>query len=140
MSKPILKSQHPQNKICLSVQINKICLLSNQSLKSQYPQNKICLSVQIIPRIPIHKFTHRNTPQENIFNISHTSYIFRANRLIRCVLDAVYKKILPTFLGAFLVPLSNFKKFIARCKVNKTCFLCIKTGAVTSAKRPIYDC
>ena len=72
-SKPILKSQHPQNKICLSVQINKTCLyvkpilksqhpqnkiwlsvqktkpvyMSNQSLKSQHPQNKICLSVQI---------------------------------------------------------------------------------------------
>ena len=56
------------------------------------------------------------------------------------MLDAVYKKILPTFLGAFSMLLSNFKKFIARCKVNKTCHLCIKTGAVTIAKWPIYDC
>ena len=58
------------------------------------------------------------------------------SQLTRCVLDAVYKKFLPTFLGAFSMLLSNFKKFIARCKVNKTCHLCIKTGAVTSAKRP----
>ena len=42
-----------------------------------------------------------NTYKKNIFLISHTSYIFRANQLTQCALDAVYKKILPTFLGAF---------------------------------------
>jgi len=42
--------------------------------------------------------------------ISPTSYIFKVNKLIRCVLDAVYKKFLPTFWGAFLMLLSNFKK------------------------------
>ena len=44
--------------------------------------------------------------------ISHTSYIFKVNQLTRCVLDAVYKKILPTFLGAFSMLLSNFKNYI----------------------------
>ena len=51
-----------------------------------------------------------NTYKKNIFLISHTSYIFRVNQLIQCALDAVYKKILPTFLGAFSMLLSNFKK------------------------------
>ena len=42
-----------------------------------------------------------NTYKKNIFLISHTSYIFRVNQLTQCALDAVYKKFLPTFLGAF---------------------------------------
>ena len=40
-----------------------------------------------------------NTYKKNIFLISHTSYIFRVNQLTQCALDAVYKKILPTFLA-----------------------------------------
>ena len=42
----------------------------------------------------------------------HISYIFKVNQLTRCVLDAVCKKILPTFLRAFLMLLSNFKNYI----------------------------
>ena len=49
----------------------------------------------------------RNT--QIILKNFHTSYIFKVNRLTRCALDAVYKKFLPTFLGAFLMLLSNFK-------------------------------
>ena len=46
-----------------------------------------------------------------IFKITilHTSYIFKVNKLTRSTLDAVYKKFLPTFLGAFSMLLSNFK-------------------------------
>ncbi|MBR2035789.1 MAG: hypothetical protein IJ984_07065, partial [Prevotella sp.] len=43
-----------------------------------------------------------------------TSYIFKVNQLTRCALDAVYKKILPTFLGAFLMLLSYFKNYITQ--------------------------
>ena len=55
-----------------------------------------------------------NTYKKNIFLISHTSYIFRVNQLIQCALDAVYKKFLPTFLGAFQTLLSNFKNYITK--------------------------
>ena len=40
---------------------------------------------------------------------SPTSYIFAYNKLNHSLFSAVYKKFLPTFLGAFLVLLSNFK-------------------------------
>ncbi len=55
-----------------------------------------------------------NTYKKNIFLISHTSYIFRVNQLTQCVLDAVYKEFLPTFLGAFQTLLSNFKNYITK--------------------------
>ena len=40
---------------------------------------------------------------------SPTSYIFAYNKLNHSSFGAVYKKFLPTFWGAFLVLLSNFK-------------------------------
>ena len=40
---------------------------------------------------------------------SPTSYIFAYNKLNHSLFSAVYKKFLPTFLGAFWVFLSNFK-------------------------------
>ena len=52
----------------------------------------------------------RNT--QIILKNFHTSYIFKVNQLTRCALDAVYKKFLPTFFGAILMLLSNFKNYI----------------------------
>ncbi len=55
------------------------------------------------------------------------------NQLIQCALDAVYKELYPTFLGAFSMLLSNFKNFIARCKVKTPCLF-------TSQKWCSYEC
>ena len=94
-----------------------------------------------------------NTYKKNIFLISHTSYIFRVNQLIQCVLDAVYKKFLPTFLGAFLMLLSNFKNYITkkegkqdmplayqkRCNYEpKVAHLQVLNGPIRYRKRPFY--
>ena len=84
----------------------------------------------VTPRLKFH---------EIFFDKFHTSYIFKVNQLAISALDAVYKKILPTFFAVF----SRFyviSDFFIKTHGELTCRLCIKTSAVTSAKWPIYEC